>query len=64
MKVYISRDKYGSSQVTEGTWEDYLVYRNNGGMINGFKLFMKLSINYTWGTLITDEIVIPVKPYF
>ncbi len=64
MRVYISQDKNGSSQVTEGTWRDYLIYRNNASMMYEFKLFIKLNINYTWGTLITDEIVIPVKPYF
>lgn len=64
MRVYISQDKNGTSRVTEGAWNDYLIYRNNGSMMSEFKLFIMLSINYTWGTFITDEIVIPVKPFF
>jgi len=41
---------------------DLITYKNNGTVVNkDFNIFVKVKVNYGWGTFWTDEITVPVK---
>ena len=61
VKVFLSTDKTGDPVVATGNPADYLIYHNNANVTDGFKLFLKVSVDYTWGTVISEEIKIDVK---
>ncbi len=61
VKVFLSTDKTGDPVVATGNPADYLIYHNNANVTDGFKLFLKVSVDYTWGTVVSDEIKIDVK---
>ena len=48
-------DKVGSAA------KDYLIYHNSEAVTETFKLFIKVSVEYVWGTVTSDEIAITVK---
>lgn len=44
-----------------GTPYDLITYKNNGTVVNkDFNIFVKVKVNYGWGTFWTDKITIPV----
>lgn len=40
----------------------FISYKNNGTVLTGdFNIFVKVKVNYGWGTILTDWITVPVK---
>lgn len=40
----------------------YLTYRNNGNVIGtDFNLYVPVTITYTWGEIVSEQVVVPVK---
>ena len=50
----------GANQVTSAY--GFISYKNNGTVLTGdFNIFVKVKVNYGWGTILTDWITVPVK---
>ena len=50
----------GANQVTSEY--GFISYKNNGTVLTGdFNIFVKVKVNYGWGTILTDWITVPVK---
>ena len=50
----------GANEVTSAY--GFISYKNNGTVLTGdFNIFVKVKVNYGWGTILTDWITVPVK---
>jgi len=57
----------GQTTVTMGTGADelesaygFLTYKNNGTNVSAFEIYVKVKVNYGWGTILTDWITVKV----
>ena len=45
-----------------GTPHDLITYKNNGTVVNkDFNIFVRVKVNYGWGSFWTDKITVPVS---
>ena len=39
----------------------FITYKNNGTKVSAFNIYVKVTVEYGWGTIKTDFITVPVR---